>query len=162
MASPTMSYLICSMALIVLILVLPSFFEIQRVSIAENMTRRELTEIADYTSNALSNLFFLAESADASDNSLTISMTKDLLYLPLTVGDSFYVLNITDVDDSLKLVAYVEDQQWISGESWIAPGLKRAEHSEEIYSYELGSKIAVANCTESGSAFYISLEFGEK
>jgi hypothetical protein len=161
-ASPTMSYLICSMALIVLILVLPSFFEIQRISIAEDMTRRELTEITDYTSNALSNLFFLAESADASDNLLTISMTKELLYLPLTVGDSFYVVNITDVGDSLKLVAYIEGQQWISGESWIVPGPKRAPTSEEIYSYELGSKIAVASCYESESTFYISLGSGEK
>ena len=157
MASPTMSYLICSVALIVLILVLPSFFEIQRVSIAENMTRRELTEIADYTSNALSNLFFLAESAD-----LTNSITKDLMYLPLTVGDSFYVLNITAVGDSLKILAYVEGQEWMSGESWIVPGLKRAEFSEAIYSNELSSKIAVASCYEDGSDFYISLGFGEK
>jgi hypothetical protein len=156
-ASPTMSYLICSMALIVLIIVLPSFFEIQRVSIAENMTRRELTEIADYTSNALSNLFFLAESTDVA-----ISMTKDLMYLPLTVGDSFYVLNITDVGDSLKIQAYIEGQELISGESWIVPGLKRAEFSEAIYSYELKSKIAVASCYEGESDFYISLGFGEK
>jgi hypothetical protein len=157
-ASPTMSYLICSMALIILILVLPAFFETQRNSIADEMTRRELTEIADYTSNTLSNLLFLAESAHSSD----ISLTKELLYLPLTVGDSFYVLNITDVGDSLKLVAYIEDQQWISGESWIVPGPKRAPTSEEIYSYELGSKIAVASCYESESTFYISLGSGEK
>jgi hypothetical protein len=156
-ASPTMSYLICTVALIVLILVLPSFFEIQRVSIAENMTRRELTEIADYTSNALSNLFFLAGSTD-----LTISVTKDLMYLPLTVGNSFYVLNITDVGNSLKILAYIEGQEWISGESWIVPGLKRAEFSEAIYSNELNNKIAVASCYEGESDFYISLGFDEK
>ncbi len=162
MASPTMSYLICTVALIILVLVLPSFFEIQRISIAENMARRELTEIADYTSNALSNLFFLAESADASYNLEAISVTKDLLYLPLTVEDSFYVLNITDVGDSLKILAYVQGEDWIFGESWIVPGIKRAEFSEAIYSYKLDSNIAVARCYEGGSDFYISLEFGEK
>jgi hypothetical protein len=161
-ASPTMSYLICSMALIVLILVIPSYFEIQRNSIADEMTRRELTEIADYTSNTLANLFFLAESAQSSD----ISLTKELLYLPLKVGDSFYVLNITRVDDdgdSLKVLAYITDQEWISGQSWIAPDLDvESESPLEIKSYELNSKIAVARCYGDPGNFYISLGYSEK
>lgn len=159
MASPTMSYLICSTALIVLILVLPAFFEIQRNGIAEEMTRRELTEIADYTSNTLSNLFFLAESAQSSG----ISLTKELLYLPLMVGDSFYVLNIADDGNSSKVIAYVMDRQWISGQSWIAPGLDvDPEISLEINSNELSGKIAVASCYGDFGNFYVSLGYVEK
>jgi len=149
-----MSYLICSMALIVLLLVLPSYFEIQRNSIAEAMTRRELTEISDYTSNTLSNLIFLAESSKASDLSLEISITKELLYLPLMIGDSFYVLRIDQDANSraVKVIAYLKDQEWISGESWITPGLLVSE-SSEINSNELDSKIAVARCYGSNDLF---------
>jgi hypothetical protein len=157
-ASPTMSYVICSMALIVLVLVIPSFFEIQRDSIADEMTRRELTEIADYTSNTLSNLFFIAKSAHSSD----VFLTKELLYLPSMVGDSFYVLNIDNSSDSLKVTACIEDQPWISGQSWIAPGLNVHEFPQEIKSYELDSTIAVAGCREESGSFYISLGCGEK
>jgi hypothetical protein len=147
------------MALIVLILVLPSFFEIQRNSIADEMTRRELTEIADYTSNTLSNLFFLAESAHSYD----ISLSKELLYLPSTVGDSFYAVSIDDDGNSTKVVAYIKDQQWISGQSWLDPGLEIApETSLEINSYELASKIAVASCYGGSGNFYVSLGYAEK
>jgi len=158
-ASPTMSYLICSMALIVLILVLPSFFEIQRNSIADEMTRRELTEIADYTSDTLANLFFLAESAQSS----AISLTKELMYLPLTVGDSFYVLRIDDDGNSPKVIAYIKDQKWISGQSWVAPSLDvDPEISVEINSHELNAKIAVASCYGDPGNFYVSLGYNEK
>jgi hypothetical protein len=157
-ASPTMSYLICSMALIVLILVIPSYFEIQRNSIADEMTRRELTEIADYTSNTLANLFFLAESSQSSD----ISLSKELLYLPLKVGDSFYRLRIDDEGNSPKVFAYILDQQSISGQSWIAPGLEVDSATLEINSYELDSQIAVASCKGGPGNFYISLEYGQK
>ena len=159
MASPTMSYLICSMALVALILILPSFFMIQRDSIATEMTRRELTEIADYTANTLSNLLFLAETAHTSD----ISLAKELLYLPLMVGDSFYVLSIADAGNSSKVIAYIKDQQWVSGQSWIAPGLNvDPEISLEINSHEFNSKIAIAYCYGVSGSYYVSLEYGEK
>ena len=158
MASPTMSYVICSMALIALILVMPSFFEIQRDGIADQMTRRELTEIADYTSNTLSNLFFIAKSAHSS----AISLTKELLYLPLTVGGSFYVLNIDNGGDSPKVTAYIKEQPSISGQSWVAPGLNVQEFSQEINSYELNNKTAVAGCNEDLGIYYVSLGYNEK
>jgi len=118
---------------------MPSFFEIQRNGIADEMTRRELTEIAGYTSNTLANLFFLAESSQSSD----ISLSKELLYLPLKVGDSFYGLIIDSDSDgnSLKVIAYIKNEEWISGQSWIAPGLAvDSETSLEINSYELNSR----------------------
>jgi hypothetical protein len=158
-ASPTMSFVICSMALVVLILVLPSFFEIQRNGIADEMTRRELTEIADYTSNTLANLLFLAESAQVSD----ISLTKELLNLPLTVGDSFYALHIADDGNSTKVIAYIMGQQWISGQSWVAPGVDvDPEISLEINSNELSGRVAVASCYGDFGNFYVSLGYGEK
>lgn len=154
MASPTMSYLICSVALIVLILVMPFFFEIQRNGFADQMTRRQLTEIADYTSSTLANLFFLANST----NSLSISMTKELLYLPLTVDDSFYALNITSVDGNVsKVTAYLKNEPWVAGDSWIVPGPKVPQ---EI-SLEINSKSVIASCYGDSDGFYVSLGYGE-
>ena len=158
MASPTMSYLICTMALIVLILVMPSFFEIQRNSIADEMTRRELTEIADYTSNTLANLFFLAESSQSSD----ISLSKELVYLPLKVEGSFYGLRIDDEADSPKVFAYLLERQSISGQSWVVPSIGVDSGTLEIKSYELDNEIAVASCHGGPGNFYVSLEYGEK
>jgi hypothetical protein len=153
-ASPTMSYLICSVALILLILVMPFFFEIQRDSIADEMTRRELKEIADYTSNTLANLFFLANST----NSFNVNVTKELLYLPLTVDDSFYVLSIVSVGDEVsKVTAYLKDRSWIAGDSWIVPGLKALNEN----SLEIGSKTVVASCYSDSAVFYVSLGYGD-
>ena len=72
------------------------------------------------------------------------------------------MLSIIDDGSSTKVIAYVKDQQWISGQSWIAPGLDVDQVSLEINSYELNSKIAVASCHGDSGSFYVSLGYGEK
>src|SRR5512139_1724247 len=132
MAAPAMSYLICSMGLVVLILVLPAFFAIERDSVAEELTVRELTEISDYTSNTLENLFLLANSTNTQE----LTITKELIYLPLTVEGSPYVLKISSVDGvASQVTASLENNPSVVGTSWLVPGLKTSENLLLVRNY---------------------------
>lgn len=149
MAAPAMSYLICSMALIALILVLPAFFSIERNNVAEQMAERELTEICDYTSNTLENLFILANST----NSKTLTVTKELLYMPMTVEDSFYTLKIVsapDVSNAAQVTAFLNDKPWVKGSSWLVPGLKVNEDPLAVNGTSM-----VAGCTRDNNVFSV-------
>ena len=154
MAAPAMSYLICSMGLIVLILVLPFFFATEKANISEQMARRELTEISDYTSNTLNNLYFLANSTKANGN---LEITKTLLYLPLTVQDSFYALSISsDGENATTVTAVLNGKSWVAGESWLVPGVKMYNLS----SIEIRGKTVTAGCLRNSTGFYVWLGEG--
>jgi hypothetical protein len=155
MAAPAMSHVICSMALIVLILVLPAFFTMQRDRFAEEMAIRELTEISDYTSNTLENLFILANSTNAQG----ITITKELIYLPMKVEGSPYVLSIAsdDGENVSQVVASLTDKPWIIGSSWIIPGLKITSNN----SLTIGETTVQAGCRRTGTGFYVWLEEDE-
>lgn len=149
MAAPAMSYLICSMALVALILVLPAFFAIERNNVAEQMAERELTEICDYTSNTFENLFILANST----NSQTLTVTKELLYMPMTVEDSFYTLKIVsapDVSNAAQVTAFLNDRPWVKGSSWLVPGLKVNEDPLAVNGTSM-----VAGCTRDNNVFSV-------
>ncbi len=150
-----MSYLICSMALVVLIIVMPFFFAMERNSFAEEMAKRELTEISDYTSNTLANLYFLANST----NSVELDITKKLLYIPLTVEGSFYMLKITSMDgvNASKVTAFFRDRSWVAGDSWLVPGLKVMNQSV----LEVGGKSVTAGCHRNATGFYVWLGEGD-
>ncbi len=155
MAAPAMSYLICSMGLVVLILVLPGFFAIERNNVTEQMAERELTEICDYTSNTLENLFLLANST----NSPTLNVTKELIYLPMTVEDSFYTLEIIPaVSDgsSPRVTAYLNDRHWVNGSSWLVPGLKVTGDTL----LAINGTSMVAGCTRTGDVFSVWIKKG--
>ncbi|TRO52184.1 hypothetical protein E2P63_03940 [Candidatus Bathyarchaeota archaeon] len=153
MAAPTMSYLICSVGLIVLIIAMPVFYSIERDNIANRIAESELTEIADYTSNTLSNLYFLANSTDNAN----INLTKQLVYLPLTVQGSFYKITIESVDEEAsKITASFTDRPSISSDSWLVPGLKVGNS----YSVESSSKKIFANCFRNEAGFFISVVNG--
>ena len=155
MAAPAMSHLICSMALVGLILVLPAFFAMERDRYAEAMSTRELTEISDYTSNTLENLFLLANSTNAQG----LTITKELLYLPLQVEGSFYVLNITSNDgqNASQVVAYLTDKPWVVGASWLVPGLKITPNN----ALTVGNYTVEAGCSRETDGFYIWIEKSE-
>ena len=152
-----MSHLICSMALIFLISAMPFFFAIERNSYSEEMAKRELTEISDYTSNTLANLYFLANST----NSVELTMTKELLYLPQTVEDSVYMLGITSMDglNALKVTAFLKDRSWVVGDSWLIPGLKVM--NESLLEIGTKSKSVLAGCHRNSTGFYVWLGEGE-
>ena len=155
MAAPVMSHLICSMALVVLILVLPSFFAMERDNISEQMAIRELKEIADYTSNTIENLFILANSTDSGK----LIITKDLIYLPQKVEGSIYVLNISSVDGvtGSQVTASLTDRPWIIGTSWLVPGL----NSANAQAVTIGDYTLTAVCERNETGFYAWIEKGE-
>ena len=73
MPAQTISHVICTTALVALIFV-TQFFYVQVVNnLQAEMTRRELKEIADYVSDTLANLYFLANSTN-----LDIELEKSL------------------------------------------------------------------------------------
>ena len=150
MAAPAMSYLICSMALVVLIIVMPLFFAMERNAVLEDITKRELTEISDYTSNTLVNLVFLANST----NSGNVNITKQLLYLPSMVEGHFYTLRITS--DGLKVAASLKDKPQITGDSWLLPGLN-VLNAETL---NITGKSVIAGCYRDSTDFYVWLGEG--
>lgn len=154
MAAPIMSHLICSMGLIVLILVMPVFFAMERDGIVEEMAKRELTEISDYVSNTLANLYILANSTSATGQ---LNITKNLLYLPLTVQNYFYKLSITpDGEYASKVTAVLKEKSWVAGESWLVPGLKMYNSS----SIEILGQTLTAGCLRDSTGFYVWLGEG--
>jgi hypothetical protein len=155
MAAPVMSHLICSIALIILILVLPSFFALELSNISEEMAIRELTEISDYTSSTLENLFLLANST----NSEELTVTKKLIYLPTKIKGSPYVLSITSDDGQYasQVTASLTDRPWVTGASWLIPGLKITLN----YSLTIDNYIVEAACKRDATGFYIWIEKGE-
>ncbi len=150
MAAPALSHLICSMALVVLIFLMPVFYAFSMDSVTTQLTGRELTEIADYTSNALENLSYLANFTEA----VPLNLTKQLLYLPSNVENSAFVLNITSSNgNALKVVAYLRDRQTISVESWLPPGLKVGSNT----SIQSSTKLSLAGCYRNATGFYVWL-----
>ena len=155
MAAPAMSHIICSIGLIMLTLLMPIFFAMEQNSIAQDMAIRELTEITDYTSNTLQNLFLLANST----NSEELTLTKEMIYLPLTVEGSFYTLSIQSIDgvNASRVTAFLNDEPKVEGSSWLVSGLKIT--SEQ--SVEVSNNLIVAGCERSASGFYVWIKEGE-
>jgi hypothetical protein len=155
LAAPTISHVICSMGLIFLIFAMPFFFAMEKNGFSEEMAKRELTEISDYTSNTVANLYFLANST----NSVELELTKTLLYLPQTVQDSTYMLGITSVDglNASKVTAFLSDKSWIVGDSWLIPGLKVMNESL----LEIGGKSVLSGCYRNSTGYYVWLSEGE-
>jgi hypothetical protein len=144
-----MSYLLCSMGLLVLILVMPYFYSLEVNEVVARTAEAELKEITEYTSNTLANLYYLANST--VDESF--SLTKQLVYLPLTVQDSFYTLGITIDDDASKVTATLRDKPTITASSWLVPGLKVASDSK----VEVDTKSVVAGCRWNGTDYLVWL-----
>jgi hypothetical protein len=149
MAAPAMSHIICSVGLIVLVIALPVFFAAERNSIAQDLARRELTEITDYTSNTLQNLFLLANSTDNKE----LIITKELIYLPLTVEGSFYTLNIQSIDgvNASRVNAFLNDKPAVEASSWLVSGLKITSDQ----SIDIKNTAITAGCERNASGFYV-------
>ncbi|NHJ83922.1 MAG: hypothetical protein FK734_00585 [Asgard group archaeon] len=153
MAAPTMSHIICSMALVALIFVLPSFYSIVVDNVEADVITKELQEITDYTSNTIENLYFLANST----NSQEVFLEKELLYLPAVVEESVYILNVTEVEGKVTTVtAFLKTDPTVSVTSWIIPGLKLAEKNAVIESSE---KSVIAGCEKNASGIYVWIRY---
>lgn len=120
MAAPTMSHLIATSALIILIFTMQVFYFYVVDNIGEEMTRRELKEIADYVADTVANLYFLVNSTNHSN--VTLQKT---LSLPTEIADSSYRIQILNDTDGFaqSVLAFLEDKSWLNANSWIPPGL---------------------------------------
>lgn len=139
--SYTMSHVICTSALIGLVFVMQVSFMQVADNMRTEMFKRELKEIADYVSDTLANLYFLADSTDSSN--VTLQKT---LSLPSDVGGSIFVVNITSSEDFAQATyACIKGNPRINTLSWISPSLKIGNQSQAV---ESGGKTVVAGCRQ--------------
>lgn len=153
MTAPAISHLICTSALVVLIFVMPFFYVTIADDIQMNTLRRQLKEITDYVSNTLANLHFLVNSSDSMD----VSLEKQLLYLPSSVGNQIYILQIDGSGtNASSIVAYLKHRSSVKVEAWLLPGLKKDTKYQSVESREA---VAVAGCRRNGTDFYVWIKY---
>lgn len=149
MPAPPISHVICSTALIALIFTMQFYYTYVVDNIREEMARRELKEIADYVSDTLANLYFLANSTNCD---VTLEKT---IPLPTDVRDSTYVVQIVfdEIDRSAQSIdAHLEDKSWVSATSWILPGLKVGDQNKAV---RVGGRAVIAGCLRNSTGVYV-------
>jgi hypothetical protein len=148
------SHLICSIALIALIFVLPYFYAIIVDNIRMDMVRRELKEITDYVSNTIANLYFLVNSSEV----VNVSLQKELMYLPSNVEDFVYILEIVESNEySLRVTAYLRDRPYVAADSWLTSGLKIDTARSSIVSSGL---TFLVGCFRNSTGVYAWIGYG--
>lgn len=151
MTAPALSHLICTTGLIALIFLMPVYYSIVADNVRVDMEKRELKEIADYVSNTLENLYFLVNSTEYS----SVSMEKELIYLPSNVENSVFVLAIVGSGgQAQKVSAYLKSTPSVVSDAWFPAGLKMGAGN----SLESGSsRVPVAGCSRNASGVYVSI-----
>jgi len=153
MAAPTMSHIICSMALVALIFVLPSFYSVIVNNIEAEVITKELQEITDYTSSTIENLYFLVNSTASQE----VLLEKKLINLPSIVEESIYVLKLTEVDGAvINVTAFLKYQPTVGATSWIVPGLKLSEKNVVI---ESSDKSVITGCEKNATGVYVWIRY---
>lgn len=156
MAAPTITHIICTSALITLIIAMPVFYFYVVDNITVEMIERELKEVTDYVSGSLGNLFLLANSTKSD-----VVLTKKL-NLPSSIRESTYYLEIVyDLEDGIAqyVEAILQDSSGVRAESLILPGPKVDPGNSTVI--EVGEKPVVASCVRENSGIYVWLEAGE-
>lgn len=151
MPAPTISHVICTIALIALIFVLAfSYFHaVENIQI--EMTKRELREATDYVSNTLENLRLLANSTANTGIGNYVSLEKELS-LPATIKSSIYAVEIVgDGNNASSICAYLKDRPSIQATSWLIPGLKTVGMSH----VESNEQKIVAGCRREDANIYV-------
>lgn len=148
MPAPAIGHLICTMVLVALILLMPTFYGIAINNIRLEMLKRELKEVTDYVSNTLENLYFLVNSTSCID----VSLEKELIYMPTLIENSFYVLSISkNGANAQNVTAYLTDNISVSAVAWLSPGLKWKASNSIVSS---GRKV-VAGCSRNVTGIYV-------
>ena len=150
MPAPTMSHIICSSALIVLILVMPTFYFYVTDNLNVEMMERELKEVADYISNSLGNLYLLANSTNCD-----VMLEKRLDLSSSIRGSTYYVEIVYNRSDgSAQYVkACSKASSGIYADSLILPGPKADNKTGCVV--ESGAKTVVAGCSRNGTGTYV-------
>jgi len=152
--APTMSHLICTGALIVLIFAIQFSYVYVVDNLWAEMVERQLKEIADYVSDTLANLYFLANSTSSD-----ITLEK-VLSLPSDVRGSTYWVEIeknATTGFANKIYIYLARRSRIDAASWLLPGLMRDENA---YAIESGGKSVVAGCSRVTGNVYVRIVYG--
>ena len=151
MPAPTMSNVICSLGIVMLIFTMPFIYAIVVENIGEEMMKIELKEIADYVSNTIENLYFLANTTNVDE----VTLEKELLYLPSTIEAASYVVTIADEDgNATQITAYSTKNPSITADSWLVPGLKVGAWK----SVESGRTV-VAGCSRNDTGVYAWIRY---
>jgi len=140
-ASPV-SHVVCTAALVILIFTMQFYYLHVVDNIWVEMVERELKEIADYVSDTLANLYFLANSTKTE-----VTLIKTLS-LPSDVRDSTYIVKIVKNEATgfaQSIHVYLKGRSGVDATSWILPGLKIDE--KEYTPIESGGKTVVAGCS---------------
>ena len=121
MPAPTITHIICTTALIALIIVM-QFFYMQIVSnVRTEVIRRELKDIADHVSNTFSNLYYLLNSSSST------GILRKALEVPEKVEEILYYIQInynTSTNEANSIRVYLVSDNSIYAVSWLTPGLK--------------------------------------
>ena len=153
MPAPTMSHVICTTALIALIFVMQFSYFYVVDNISAEMTRRELKEIADYVSDTLANLYFLANSTNRD------VVLQKALNLPSAIRGSTYLMQI-EFNETTSVAqhvhGYIKGKSWIDATSWILPGLTLDGQYEKV---ESGGKPVIAGCKRDSTSVYVWIAY---
>ncbi|MGB9740231.1 MAG: hypothetical protein ACP5IM_01780 [Candidatus Bathyarchaeia archaeon] len=146
MPSPTISHLICTVALISLIFVMQFYYFYAVNNLQVQMIEKELKEVADYTANTIENLYIIANSSSSD-----IHLKKELS-LPKFIQDSAYVVEIVKNGTLASSVhAYMKLSPSIEAYSWLISGLK----VETQNSIESGKSNVFLECERRGGDIYV-------
>ncbi len=125
MASVVIGQLICTMALVVLIIILPVFYTNIQDNLKVNVIKLELQEIADYVSSTYANTYYLVNSTDFHSPSQNV--TKDLVYLPSTVQNQIFTIKVEGNSSAATgITVFIRDRPSVSATAWLGPGLRGA------------------------------------
>jgi len=151
--APTLSHLIATSALIILIFTVQVFYLYVVDNIWEEMSKRELKEIADYVADTLANLYFLVNSTN------TDTTMEKTLNLPLEVGDQSYSIEITQDQNNTAtgVSAHFLGKSWLNVASWLPPGLKVDTNQTQVI--QSSGKTVVAGCSRVSSDVYVWIAY---
>ena len=153
MTSVVISHIICTAALLTLILVLPFAYANIRDNIKTNVTQLELKEIADYVSSTLANTYFLVNST----NSPNTTLTKALVYLPQTVEGSFFKLKIDgNLSYATGVTVELISTPPVKATAWLPAGL-----SGGGLLVESKRGLVLAGCIRNSTGTYVLLDYEE-
>jgi hypothetical protein len=123
-------------------------------NIWEEMSKRELKEIADYVADTLANLYFLVNSTN-----IDTAMEKTL-NLPLDVGDQSYSVEILQDQNNTAtgVGALFLAKSWLNVTSWLPPGLEVDTNQTQVI--QSSGKTVVAGCRRvSSSDVYVWIAY---
>jgi hypothetical protein len=94
-----------------------------------------------------------------STNSLDVSLEKELVYLPSTVENSVYSLEIVpSINGSTPYVhAFLINDASVEVHSWLLPGLNVVEDYNMVESSE---RIVVVGCSRNEAGVYVEIKYG--